>query len=160
LSGEWSFATRQRRPPPDPINALLSLGYTLLSQNCVAACEAVGLDPFDGFYHSDRYGRPALALDLMEEFRSIIVDSVVLNLVNRRMLASSDFEPGPEGRLYLKPKGMRMFFFRYAARLQTAVLHPQIGRTLTYQKCLEFQARLLRKFVTGEAAEYIPFVTK
>jgi CRISPR-associated protein Cas1 len=136
------------------------LGYTLLAQNCVAACEAVGLDPFDGFYHADRYGRPALALDLMEEFRSLIVDSVVLNIVNRNMLTSHDFERGPEGRLYLKPKAMRIFFRRYAARLQSAVLHPQIGRTLTYQKCFEVQARLLRKFIMGEAAAYLPFLTK
>ncbi len=87
----------------DPVNApCLSLGYTLLGQNLMAACEVVGLDPYDGFFHSDKYGRPALALDLVEEFRSVIVDSVLLNLVNRQRLTVDDFEPGPEGGVYLK----------------------------------------------------------
>lgn len=156
----FGFAARRRRPPPDPINALLSLGYTLLVENLVAACEVAGLDPLAGFFHTEKYGRPALALDLMEEFRSVIVDSVVLNLVNREMVRPDDFAPGPEGGVYLKPAALRVFFRRYAARLRTAVVHPAAGRRLSYQKCFEVQARRLRKVIEGEAAGYEPFLTR
>lgn len=160
LHPEMGFPARVRRPPSDPVNAILSLGYTLLAQNCLTACEVVGLDPYRGFYHSDVYGRPALALDLMEEFRSLIVDSVMLNLVNRRMLKAKHFEPGPQGALFLKPNGMRTFFRRYTARLQSEVTHPLVGRKLTYQKVLEVQARMLRKVIEGQSDRYIPFATK
>ena len=91
---EWRFEKRVRRPPGDPVNAMLSLGYTLLGHNIMTALEVVGLDPYDGFFHADKYGRPALALDLVEEFRSVIVDSVVLTIVNKRMLTPDDFRPG------------------------------------------------------------------
>lgn len=151
---------RSRRPPADPANALLSLGYTLLTQNMLAACEVVGLDPYDGFYHADEYGRPALALDLIEEFRSIIVDSVVLNLLNRKMLGADDFQPGPEGGVYLKSAAMRIFFTQYSKRLHAQVLHPLAGRRISYQKCFEVQARQLRKVIEGETERYIPFLTR
>jgi CRISPR-associated protein Cas1 len=154
------FERRTRRPPKDAVNALLSLGYTLLTDNLFAACEIAGLDPYDGFFHSDKYGRPALALDLVEEFRGVIVDSVVLNMVNRGMVAADDFEPGPEGGVYLKPKGMRVFFQQYAARLNTEVIHPVVGRRLSYQKCFEVQARLLVRVIKAEADAYQPFLTK
>jgi CRISPR-associated protein Cas1 len=154
------FEQRTRRPPKDAVNALLSLGYTLLTDNLFAACEIVGLDPYDGFFHSDKYGRPALALDLVEEFRGVIVDSVVLNMVNREMVQADDFEPGPEGGVYLKPEGMRVYFRQYAARLNTGVIHPQVGRRLTYQKCFEVQARCLAQVIKGEADAYEPFLTK
>ncbi len=160
LDGEMSFARRSRRPPRDPANALLSLGYTLLAQACISACEIAGLDPHDGFYHADRAGRPALALDLMEEFRGVIVDSVVLNLVNRAMLRAADFTPGPGGGLYLRPAAMRVFFRRYTARLQSAVRVAGIGHPLTYQKLLEVQARRLRRVIEGREPRYIPFLTK
>ncbi len=160
IAPEFGFGARQRRPPPDPINALLSLGYTLLVENVIAACEIVGLDPHAGFFHTEKYGRPALALDLMEEFRSVIVDSVVLNLVNRAMVRKQDFAPGPEGGVYLKPAALRVFFHRYAARLQTVVRHPVAGKRLSYQKCLEVQARRLRKVIEGEVAAYEGFVTR
>lgn len=154
------FQRRTRRPPKDAVNAMLSLGYTLLTNNLFAACEIVGLDPYDGFFHSDKYGRPALALDLVEEFRGVIVDSVVLNMVNRGMVGADDFQPGPEGGVYLKPRGMRTFFKQYAARLNTEVIHPLAGRRLSYQKCFEVQARLLVRVIKGEAGAYEPFLTK
>ena len=154
------FEKRTRRPPKDPANALLSLGYTLLTNNLVTACEVVGLDPYDGFFHSDKYGRPALALDLVEEFRGLIVDSVVMNVVNRGMLEAKDFEPGPGGGVYLKPKAMKAFFKQYSARLNTEVAHPIAGRRLSYQKCFEVQARLLRGVIEDKRETYQPFLTK
>jgi CRISPR-associated protein Cas1 len=160
LKPGMGFEKRTRRPPKDPANALLSLGYTLLTHNLVTACEVVGLDPYDGFFHADKYGRPALALDLVEEFRGVIVDSIVMNVVNRGMLKAEDFEPGPAGGTYLKPKAMKEFFRQYSARLNTEVTHPQAGRRLTYQKCFEVQARRLRQMIEGERETYEPFLAK
>lgn len=156
----FSFDRRSRRPPRDPFNALLSLGYTLLTENMVAACQIVGLDPLDGFFHSDKYGRPALALDLVEEFRGIIVDSLALTLANREMLAPTDFRPGPEGGIYLTQAGLRIFFEQYSRRVETEVLHPHVGRRLSYRKCFEVQARLLRRFIEDPDQTYRPFRTK
>lgn len=160
LRAGFVFEKRTRRPPGDPVNALLSLGYTLLGQNLMAACEVVGLDPYDGFFHSDKYGRPALALDLVEEFRSVVVDSVLLNLVNRRRLTVDDFEPGPEGGVYLKRTAQRTFFDAYAARINTEVLYAPGQRKLSYQKLFEVQARRLRKVIEGRETTYMTFLTR
>ncbi len=160
LRQEWSFEKRTRRPPGDPINALLSLGYTLLTQNMMTALEVVGLDPYDGFFHADKYGRPALALDLIEEFRSIVVDSVILTVVNKRMLTPNDFRPGPEGGVVLSRSGLRVFLAQYSARLETEVIHPSVGRRLTYRKCFEVQARILREVIEGKRERYLPFLAK
>jgi CRISPR-associated protein Cas1 len=154
------FEKRTRRPPGDPVNAMLSLGYTLLTDNLMAACEVVGLDPYDGFFHADKYGRPALALDLVEEFRSVIVDSVVLNLVNREMLTAADFRPGRKGGVYLKRKALRTFFQQYSSRLNTRRLHPGVGRKLTYQQWFEVQARTLRETIEGTRSAYRPMVVR
>jgi CRISPR-associated protein Cas1 len=157
LSEGWDFEKRVRRPPGDPVNALLSLGYTLLGHSLMSAIEVVGLDPYDGFFHADKYGRPALALDLVEEFRSVIVDSVVLTVVNKEILDLDDFRPGPKGGVLLTRRGLRQFLAQYSARLQTEIIHPWAGRRLTYQKCFEVQARLMRKVIEGKAEEYRPF---
>jgi CRISPR-associated protein Cas1 len=154
------FDKRTRRPPRDPINALLSLGYTLLTNDLMAACEIVGLDPYDGFFHADKYGRPALALDLVEEFRPVIVDSVILNTINRRMLTGDDFEPSPRGGVRLKQPALRTFFQQYSARLNTQVLHPEAGRRLTYQQWFEVQARALRETIEGDRPAYRPMVVR
>ena len=154
------FGKRSRRPPADPANALLSLGYTLLAANLMAACEVAGLDPYDGFYHADRYGRPALALDLMEEFRPVIVDSLVLNLVNREMLSAEDFEEGTDGGVYLRQAGLRTFSRQYTSRLNAQVLHPETGRRLTYQKWFEVQAMAMRRVIEGALPDYRPMVTR
>lgn len=159
LRAGWESPRRTRRPPRDPLNALLSLGYTLLGQNVMTALEVAGLDPYDGFFHADKYGRPALALDLMEEFRSIIVDSVVLTVVNKRILSPGDFRQSGEGVL-LRRAGLRCFLQQYSARLQSAVYHPLAGRRLTYQKILEVQAWQMRKAIEGEAEAYRPFLAK
>jgi CRISPR-associated protein Cas1 len=160
LRDEMSFERRTRRPPRDPANALLSLGYTLLTQDLISACEIVGLDSYDGFYHSDKYGRPALALDLVEEFRSVIVDSVVLNLVNRRRLTNRDFEAEADGGIMLNRKGLRTFFRAYAARLNTSIQVPGVDHPLTYQKLFEVQARKLRKVIEGSEESYAPYLTR
>ena len=160
LSQDWDFEKRVRRPPGDPVNALLSLGYTLLGQGLMSAIEVVGLDPYDGFFHADKYGRPALALDLVEEFRSVIVDSVVLTVVNKRILKPDDFHPGSKGGFFLDQRGLKEFLTQYSARLQTEVLHPVAGRALTYQKCFEVQAWQMRKLIEGKRGSYLPFLAK
>ena len=157
---EWAFPRRSRRPPRDPFNALLSFGYTLLTQNLLAACEVVGLDPFDGFFHGDKYNRPALALDLVEEFRSPVVDSVVLDLVGHSRLAPEDLQPGRSGGYYLTREGMRRFLWAYNRRLNTQVHHPRAGRALSYQKIFEVQARMLRRVIEGKEAVYRPFLRR
>ncbi len=158
IPAEWDFVARSRRPPRSAFNALLSLGYSLLTQNMITALEIVGLDPFDGFFHSDAYGRPALALDLVEEFRSVIVDSVVLLVVNKKILNPDDFLTGEKGAYFLKPAGMRKFLRQYARRLQTPVKHPLSDHPLTYQKIFELQARQMRKKIEGQIEQYLPFV--
>jgi CRISP-associated protein Cas1 len=160
IPAEWRFAKRTRRPPADPFNALLGLGYTLLVNNLFAAIEVAGLDPYDGFYHADVYGRPALALDLEEEFRAVIVDSVVLGVVNKGILDLEDFHPGEGGGVYLKQPALKKFLAQYNSRLQTEVFHPAAGRRLSYQKCFEVQARRMRKVIEGECEEYAPFLTR
>lgn len=165
LQPELAFGPRSRRPPKDPVNALLSLGYSLLTANVISALEIVGLDPFCGFFHgAAAYGRPALALDLMEEFRPIIVDSVVLSLVNKRMVTVKDFESAPGqkegGGIYLSRRGRRVFFEQYVHRLNTTVFHPLAGRALSYQRALEVQARQLARVILGEIEAYEPFLVK
>ncbi|MBN1815263.1 MAG: CRISPR-associated endonuclease Cas1 [Anaerolineae bacterium] len=157
LRPEMTFEKRTRRPPRDPANALLSFGYTLLTQNLITACEVVGLDPYDGFFHADKYGRPALALDLVEEFRGPVVDSVVQLVINKRIIGPDDFEPGPEGGIYLSDRALRKFLRQYTQRLNTCIIHPHYGRRLTYQRVFEAQARLLAKTVQGELDKYPPF---
>ena len=157
---EWGFERRARRPPPEPANALLSLGYSLLTQNMITAAEIVGLDPYDGLFHADKHGRPALALDLEEEFRSIIVDSVVLTIINKGLLTPDDFYPGPKGGVWLKQEALKTFFRQYGKRIHTRVVHPGLKHRLTYQQCFEVQARLLAKVIEGKKETYTPFLTR
>ena len=156
---DFDFTTRNRRPPKDPVNALLSLGYSLLSKDLTVACASVGFDPMMGFYHQPRFGRPALALDLMEPFRPLIVESAVLTAINTRMVGAGDFVR--TGRaVALTAGGRRSFFQAYEARMDTLVTHPEFGYRLSYRRLLEVQARLLARVITGELSEYIPFVTR
>jgi CRISPR-associated protein Cas1 len=157
LRQEMTFEKRTRRPPRDRANALLSFGYTLLTQNLMTACEVVGLDPYDGFFHADKYGRPALALDLVEEFRGPVVDSVVQLVINKRIVGPDDFSEGRKGGIYLSDRGLKKFLRQYTHRLNTAILHPYDGKRLTYQRVFEVQARLLAKTVQGELDKYQPF---
>ena len=155
LRGSMTFARRRRRPPTDPINAMLSLGYTLLLHQVSAAIQIVGLDPYMGFLHQPRSGRPALALDLMEEFRPIIADSVVLNVVNHRILTEQDFHE-ELGVVHLKPEARKTFYAKFEERLQEELQHPYFGYRTSYRRCMELQVRLLGKRLTGEIPTYLP----
>jgi CRISPR-associated protein Cas1 len=160
LRQELTFETRTRRPPRDPANALLSLAYTLLTNAIFTACEVAGLDAYDGFFHADKYGRPALALDLVEEFRPIVADSAVLKAVNNRMVGEEDFEYGEDGGVYLAGRSLKVFLAQFGKRLNTPVFHPDAGRALSYQKVFEIQARRLRKCIESGEPGYEPFVAK
>jgi CRISPR-associated protein Cas1 len=156
---DFDFNGRNRRPPRDPVNALLSLGYSVLAKELSGVLHAVGLDPFLGCYHQPRYGRPALALDLMEEFRPLVADSVALSLLNRRELTTSDFSRSAAG-CYLKEGGRRVFWEAWFRRLDTEVTHPQFGYAMSYRRMMDVQARQLWRFVRGEAGRYYGFTTR
>jgi len=156
LRVDTSFQRRARRPPPDPVNALLSFGYTLLGAAMISALEVTGLDPYVGFFHAEKYGRPALALDLIEEFRAPVVDSLVLTLFNKRMIEPDDFEPGEDGGVYLSRQGQKVFFREFSDRLETRVKH-WTGRRFSYRKLLEVQARVAASVIQGKREKYRPF---
>lgn len=155
----FDFTERNRRPPRDPVNALLSLAYSILVKDLTITCYALGFDPYWGFYHQPRFGRPALALDLMEPFRALIADSAVLTAINTRMITSADFvQSGPA--VSLKPTGRKGFFRAYELRMDTLVTHPMFDYRVSYRRVLEIQARLLARFLNGEIDDYPVFVTR
>jgi CRISPR-associated protein Cas1 len=158
-SPPFDFTRRNRRPPRDPINALLSLGYSLLVRDLTFICHAVGFDPFIGFYHQPRFGRPALALDLMERFRPLVVDSAVLTAINTRMVTPDDFLRVGES-VTLTPRGRKRFLQAYEQRMDSLVTHPLFGYRVNYRRVLEIQARLLARAVTDELREYPGFETR
>jgi CRISPR-associated protein Cas1 len=160
-AGGWAFdfTGRNKRPPRDPVNALLSLGYSMLAKELTGICHSVGLDPFFGFLHQPRYGRPALALDLMEEFRALIVDSVTISLINRGELSSSDFVRASSGT-FLKDEGRKSFWQMWFRRLDTEVKHPVFDYKMSYRRMMEVQARQLWRYLRGEAARYQAFTTR
>ncbi len=155
VRGSMTFTHRRRRPPTDPVNAMLSLGYTLLLHQVSAAVQIVGFDPYAGFLHQPRHGRPALALDLMEEFRPIIADSVVLNIINHRILTEQDFQE-ELGVVHLKADARKKFYAKFEERLQEELQHPHFEYRTSYRRCIELQARLLGKWLTGEIPAYLP----
>ncbi len=159
LKQDLGFRRRTKRPPTDPVNALLSYGYVLLMNKVASAIQLVGMDPFVGYLHSSQYGKPALALDLMEELRPIIVDSVVLTVVNNRILKAGDFEE-QLGAYRLSESGRRTFLTKFEERLNTEIRHPTFGYKATYKKCLELQVRLLAKALTGEIPAYPPLLVR
>lgn len=150
---------RNRRPPRDPVNALLSLSYALLSKDLTIVCHGIGFDPFIGFYHQPRFGRPALALDLMEGFRPLIADSAVLSAINTRMVTARDFLRVGEA-VALTPAGRKGFIRAYEQRIDTLVTHPLFGYRVSYRRVMEIQARLLARLVTGELMRYPGFETR
>lgn len=158
---DWRFdwRGRNRRPPRDPVNALLSLGYSMLAKELTGVCHAVGLDPFLGFMHQPRYGRPALALDLMEEFRPLIADSVAISLINRGELGPEDFIRSANGT-FLNDRGRKAFWEAWFRRFDTEVSHPEFEYKMAYRRMLEVQGRQLWRFVRGEATEYHGFTTR
>jgi CRISPR-associated protein Cas1 len=158
---DWTFdwRGRNRRPPRDPVNALLSLGYSMLAKELTGVIHAVGLDPFLGFMHQPRYGRPALALDLMEEFRPLIADSVAISLINRTELGPENFIRSANGT-FLNDRGRKVFWEGWFRRLDAEVTHPEFNYKMAYRRMLEVQARQLWRFVRGEASGYHGFTTR
>jgi CRISP-associated protein Cas1 len=156
----FAFGGRSKRPPKDPINALLSFAYTLLANECVAACEGVGLDPQMGFSHVLRPGRPSLALDLMEELRPVVADRLVLNLVNRGQIQPEDFEMRPGGGVLLKEEPRKAFLVAYQKRKQEEVMHPIVGSKVPLGLLCHVQARLLARHLRGDVPQYAPFILR
>ncbi len=155
----FDFEGRNRRPPRDPVNAMLSLLYSMLAREWTVTLQSVGLDPYLGFYHQPRYGRPALALDMMEEFRPLIADSAVLTAINNGEIQQSDwFER--MGSVTLTPEGRRRLIETYERRMGQEITHPVFGYQISYRRVLEVQARLLGRYLLGEIPELPPFTTR
>jgi CRISPR-associated protein Cas1 len=155
----FEFSGRNRRPPTDPVNALLSLAYSLLAKDCTLAALAVGFDPYVGFYHQPRFGRPALALDLMEEFRPLIAESAVLTCLNNRMIQPEHFVRAGQA-VNLTAAGRKIFFQVYEQRINAVITHPVFDYKISYRRVIEVQCRLLARFLTEELAEYPAFLTR
>jgi CRISPR-associated protein Cas1 len=159
LPSEWDFLNRNRRPPKDPINALLSFGYAMLAKECTVAVAAEGFDPYWGFYHQPRHGRPALALDLMEEFRTSVVDSAVITAINTGMVCGSDFETTKAG-CAMKPAARKAFIRAYEGRLDQLVTHPVFDYRCSWRTIIRLQAKLLSRWVRDEVETYAGMVTR
>jgi CRISPR-associated protein Cas1 len=155
----FNFNNRNRRPPTDPVNAMLSLAYSMLAKDCTLAALAVGFDPYLGFYHQPRFGRPALGLDLMEEFRPLVAESTVLSCINNRVVTDKDFVKAGQA-VNLTAPGRKRFFQTYEQRMSSLITHPLFDYKVSYRRALELQARLLAKTLTGEIVEYIPLMTR
>ena len=162
LDPRWGFQGRAYYPPPDPINAALSLGYALLLKDTMTAVQIVGLDPFLGFFHVIEEGRPSLPLDVMEEFRPVVVDAVVLAMVNEGRLTPADFvQTGdPKRPVQMSEAGMERVIEGYERRLQTETRHPVSGDKTTYRRCIEGQVWQMAQIVEGKAKVYSPVLLK
>lgn len=154
----FSFAQRTRRPPLDPVNALLSFVYTLLTHDCRSACESCGLDPQCGFLHRDRPGRPSLALDLMEEFRVMIADRAALSLINRGQLTSKDFHVHENAATVLKDDSRKIVLQHWQERKATEIRHPYLDQKVTLGLLPFLQARLLARHLRGDLDAYPAFL--
>lgn len=157
--GEFGFENRNKRPPGDPVNAVLSYLYGVLVKECFVTLLSVGFDPYMGFYHQPKYGRPALALDMMEEFRPLIADSVTLTLFNNNEFQTDHFVRTGLG-VSLTPDGKKVLLRGYERRMETEIKHPMFGYAVSYRRILEIQARLLSRYLSGEIEEYPPFCTR
>ncbi len=153
FESEWDFEGRNRRPPRDPVNALLSFAYAMLSKECTIALASEGLDPWWGLFHQPRHGRPALALDLMEEFRPLIADSAVLTAINTGMVTRRNFSRSQAGCM-LGPKGRKAFLRAYEARMDQLVTHPVFGYRCSWRSVIRVQARLLARWLRGDIPTY------
>ncbi|MBX3300721.1 MAG: CRISPR-associated endonuclease Cas1 [Nitrospira sp.] len=155
----FDFDGRNRRPPRDPVNAMLSLLYSMLAREWTVTLQTVGLDPYLGFYHQPRYGRPALALDMMEEFRPLIADSAVLTAINNGEIHVNDWIERM-GSVTLTPEGRRRLIETYERRMSQEITHPVFGYQISYRRVLEVQARLLGRYLLGEIPEFPAFTTR
>ena len=176
----WGFERRMYYPPTDPINAMLSFGYTLLLNDMVAACQMIGLDPFLGCFHAIDYGRPSMALDLIEEFRPVIVDSIVLGAVNHGMIGLRDFRdtvdeegdvdtptqdkhkagPGGQKAIYLNAEGRRRFLKWYEERVTEQAQVINTGERTSYRRLFLLQAQQMARVLLGQSTAYQPFLIR
>lgn len=157
---DFKFGGRIRRPPTDPVNAVLSFTYSLITQECVSALMGVGLDPYVGFLHQDRPGRPSLALDLLEEFRAPWADRFVLTLFNRKQLQKSDFDIEASGAVKLKDDARKKVLVAFQERKQEEILHPYLNEKIPYGLLPHCQALLLARHLRGDIALYPPYLVK
>ena len=157
---DFSISGRNRRPPTDPMNALLSYLYTLLAHDCRGALEGVGLDPQIGFLHEVRSGRPSLALDLMEEFRAVLADRVALSLVNLRQVGLRDFKITESGAVEMKDNARKMVLQTWQKKKQEVVTHSFLGEKVTVGLLPHLQALLLARFLRGDLDAYPPYIQK
>lgn len=156
----FQFTGRSRRPPLDPINALLSFLYAMLGHDARAACESAGLDVQVGFLHRDRPGRPGLALDLMEEFRPVLADRLALTLVNRQQISAKGFRRSESGGVEMDDRTRKEVLTAYQKRKQDVIRHPFLGEDTTIGLLLHLQARLLARHLRGDLDAYPPFIWK
>ncbi|WP_373481267.1 type I-D CRISPR-associated endonuclease Cas1d [Geminocystis sp.] len=160
-NNNFEFITRNRRPPTDPVNSLLSLSYALLRHDVQSAVNIVGFDPYLGYLHVPHYGRPALALDLMEEFRPLVADAVVLNVINNKKLTPNDFITEPlSNAVSLTKESLKIFLRLYEEKKQSKFKHPVLNKQCTYQEAFEIQTRLLAKYMMEETNQYPPLIIK
>lgn len=157
---EFCFDIRNRRPPLDRVNALLSFTYALLTSMCVAALETVGLDPYAGFMHTDRPGRCSLALDLMEELRAPYADRFVLSCINKKMVDSSDFEEKENGAVFLNESGRKKYLAVWQSKNAEKLTHPYLQESIEWGLVPYVQALLLARFIRGDLDGYPPFLWK
>jgi CRISPR-associated endonuclease Cas1 len=155
----WDFNSRNRRPPKDPVNAMLSFAYALLAKECTVALLAEGLDPYWGLYHRPRHGRPALALDLMEPFRPVIADSAVMTAVNTGMVRAAHFTRAASG-CAMNDAGRKGLLRAYEARLDQLVTHPAFEYRCSWRSVIRLQARLLARWLRGDVPEFTNLVTR
>ena len=157
---DFFFRGRNRRPPLDNVNAMLSFTYSLLANDCASALESVGLDAYVGFLHRDRPGRTSLALDLMEELRPCMADRFVLTVINNRVLSGEDFEKSESGAVYLTDDGRRKFLKQWQERKQETITHPYLEEKLPWGLVPYIQALLLARYLRGDLDGYPPFLWK
>ncbi|MDV6029420.1 MAG: CRISPR-associated endonuclease Cas1 [Phycisphaera sp. RhM] len=155
----FDFRRRSRRPPQDPVNAMLSLAYSMLTKDLTVTAAAIGLDAYLGFYHCVRPGRPALSLDLMEPFRPLIADSVVLTAINNRMMTPEHFVAAGRG-VTMTESGRKAFFRAYELRMDQLVTHPLFDYRVSYRRLIDIQTRLAAKMIRGEIEEFPIFVSR
>lgn len=158
LGADWEFVTRQRRPPPDPVNSMLSFGYTLLTNEAVSACVLAGLDPYLGMLHSPHRNRPSLALDLMEELRPVVVDAMIVRLTRTNQITQANFTITPEHGCRLDDVGRRAFLSAYERRMLTLSYHPIEGRRVSWRNILYIQAKLIATALVDGDTRYQPVV--
>lgn len=157
---EFYFHIRNRRPPLDNVNALLSFAYTILAGDCANALESVGLDPYVGFMHGDRPGRTSLALDIMEELRPILGDRFVLTLINTKAIKSEHFEKQKDNAVYLNDAGRKIFFNAWQNHKKEMITHPFLKEKIEWGLVPYVQALLLARAIRGDMEEYPPFLWK